>query len=100
MSCIYYVMDYRNTTQISKTRELVQKEQTYDELSMDMSDMRLATNNVICEAVGCFSKAAIKLAARVGSAGTISLFLCQECKSKFRTESSDEDVMSNRHIRE
>lgn len=86
------MMDDRNTTQISKTRELVQKEQTYDEPIINKSDTR-TTNDVICEAVGCFSKAAIKLPVRVGTAGTITLFLCEECKSKFRTQSSDEDVV-------
>jgi hypothetical protein len=32
-----------------------------------------------------------KLEVRVGTAGTIALSLCEECKSKFMTESSDED---------
>lgn len=86
-------MDDRNTTQISKTRELVQKEQPYYEPIRNKSDTRLNTNSVICEAAGCFSKAAIKLPVRVGTAGTITLFLCEECKSKFRTRSSDEDVV-------
>ena len=86
-------MDYRNTTQISKTRELVQKEQTYDELITNMSETGLAINSITCEAVGCFSKATIKLEVRVGTAGTIALFLCEECKSKFMTESSDEDLV-------
>lgn len=88
-------MDYRNTTQISKTRELVQKEQVYDELSMNKSDTRLATN-AICKAVGCFSKAVIKLVVRVGPAGTIVLFLCEACKIKFRAEASGEDVVYQR----
>src|SRR5438552_15179584 len=83
------MMDDRNTTQINKTRELVQKEQTYDEPIINKSNTRLA-NYAICESVGCFSKAAIKLEVRVGTAGTIALFLCEECISKFRSESSDE----------
>lgn len=86
------MMDDRNTTQISKTIELVQKEQVHDELSMNKSDTRLATNDVICEAAGCFSKAAIKLPVRVGTSGTIALFLCEKCKSKFRTESDEDEV--------
>ena len=86
------MMDYRNTTQISKGRELVQKEQTYNEASMNKSETGLATNSITCEAVGCFSKAAIKLEVRVGTAGTIALFLCEECKSKFMTESDKDEV--------
>jgi hypothetical protein len=60
--------------------------------TMNKNDSEFVINTVICEAVGCFSKAAIKLPVRVGTAGTIALFLCEECKSKFMTESDEDEV--------
>ncbi len=51
---------------------------------MNDSNLIPETNNsVICEAVGCYAKATTKVAARLGSEGTIVLFLCDTCKPKF-----------------
>ena len=39
-------------------------------------------NSIVCEAIGCYSKATNKITLSVGYKGTISLFLCTNCKSK------------------
>jgi hypothetical protein len=46
-------------------------------------------NNPICEFVGCYSEATNKIAVKVGSKGTIFLFLCDNCKPKFCTDQAD-----------
>ena len=43
-------------------------------------------NNIICEAVNCFSPAQVQIEVKVGQAGSISLFLCNDCVCKFRDE--------------
>lgn len=43
-------------------------------------------NNIVCEAVGCYSKADIEVHIKVGSKGTIPVFLCVECRSKFHLD--------------
>jgi hypothetical protein len=44
-------------------------------------------NGVICEAIGCISKAINKIAVKVAPDGrSIFLFLCDDCKSKFCTD--------------
>ena len=49
-----------------------------------LSNLSPETNNsVICEAVGCSAKATTKVTTRLGSEGTIFLFLCDNCKPKF-----------------
>ena len=48
-------------------------------------------NNTVCEALGCYSKATNKIAVKVGSKGTIFLFLCDNCKTKFYS-TSHQDV--------
>jgi hypothetical protein len=40
-------------------------------------------NNIICEAAGCFEKATNVIPVRVGQKGSIVLYLCQNCQSKF-----------------
>lgn len=51
---------------------------------MNDSNMTYEGNNtVICEAVGCHARATTKIGARVGSEGTVFLFLCDTCKPKF-----------------
>lgn len=40
--------------------------------------------NSICEAVGCFARATNNIAVKVGTLGVISLFLCNDCISKFQ----------------
>jgi len=40
-------------------------------------------NDFTCEGFGCYAKATTKVAARVGSKGTMFLFLCDSCKPKF-----------------
>lgn len=41
------------------------------------------SNRVSCEAVGCGANATTKVTTRLGSDGTIFLFLCDNCKPKF-----------------
>ena len=43
-------------------------------------------NKDICECADCYSKATITIAVEVGSLGVISLFLCQNCVSKFQDD--------------
>jgi hypothetical protein len=40
-------------------------------------------DNCMCEAVGCFEKAAVDIAAKVGEQKKITLTLCQQCVKKF-----------------
>jgi hypothetical protein len=40
-------------------------------------------NNIICEAASCCEKATIVVPVRVGQKGSIALYLCQKCQSKF-----------------
>ena len=40
-------------------------------------------NNDICEAVGCFAKATIGIALKVGQQEVIPLRLCKDCVNKF-----------------
>jgi hypothetical protein len=47
-------------------------------------------NNIICDAYGCFEKAATKIDVRVGKLGSISLDLCIECVKKFQENSLTE----------
>ncbi len=49
---------------------------------MDNKLLDCQVNN-ICEAFGCFEKAATKIKVRVGQLGTISLVLCTACVKKF-----------------
>jgi hypothetical protein len=46
-------------------------------------------NNGICEAVGCFAKAKVTVAVKVGSKGWISLLLCENCKPRFSTDDTN-----------
>lgn len=43
-------------------------------------------NNSLCEVVGCYSKADTNIAVHVGSQGTITLLLCNNCVPKFDTD--------------
>jgi hypothetical protein len=52
---------------------------------MDNKLLDCQVNN-ICEAFGCFEKAATKIKVRVGHLGLISLDLCTDCTRKFDTE--------------
>jgi Rieske Fe-S protein len=51
--------------------------------------------NNICEHVGCDSKATLKMLVKVGKTGTISLFLCDSCKSRFSPHKVDLKSVSN-----
>ena len=44
----------------------------------------------VCEAVGCNSKAKIKLTLRVGLKGRIPVFVCESCVSKFSANRDNE----------
>jgi hypothetical protein len=52
-------------------------------------------NNIICEALGCYSKANNKIAVEVGSKGTIFLCLCDNCKPKFYS-ASHQDIKESK----
>jgi len=43
-------------------------------------------NNIICEAVDCFSSAQVQIEVKVGQAGSVSLSLCNDCVRKFSDE--------------
>ena len=42
-----------------------------------------STGEISCEALGCDSQAKVNLVVKVGDRGSISLSLCQTCKTKF-----------------
>ena len=46
-------------------------------------------NNGICEASGCFAKAKVTVAVKVGSKGRIFLLLCENCKPRFSTDDAN-----------
>jgi hypothetical protein len=50
----------------------------------------IGLSNNVCEAVGCNSKAKIKLTLRVGLKGRIPVFVCENCVSKFSANGSNE----------
>jgi hypothetical protein len=52
-------------------------------MSNNIRSSEVNNDNTVCEALGCYSKAINKIAAKVGSKGTIFLFLCDNCKTKF-----------------
>lgn len=41
-------------------------------------------NNEICNSLGCFNKAAIRIVIPVGSQ-SLTIFVCENCKPKFET---------------
>ena len=43
-------------------------------------------NNIICEAVNCFSPVQVQIEVKVSQAGSISLSLCIDCVRKFSDE--------------
>lgn len=47
---------------------------------------KLNIKSTICEASGCSAYATIEVNIPVGDLGTINLFLCENCKSKFSVE--------------
>jgi hypothetical protein len=51
-----------------------------------MVKIRLASevnNLAVCEAFGCYSKAAEEIRVKVGQLGFIKLLVCSKCKAKF-----------------
>ncbi|MFZ0514817.1 MAG: hypothetical protein WAM14_24660 [Candidatus Nitrosopolaris sp.] len=44
----------------------------------------------VCEAVGCYSTAKIKLYLRVGRKGILHVFVCESCVPKFSTTRNSE----------
>jgi hypothetical protein len=46
----------------------------------------LLSDNVICEAAGCFEKATIDIEVRVGQGEKITLNLCKDCVKKFKNK--------------
>lgn len=43
-------------------------------------------NDSVCEALGCSYKATDKITVKIGTKGTISLFLCRNCILRFPVE--------------
>jgi hypothetical protein len=56
---------------------------------MSNNTMSSDVNNDICEAVGCFAKAKVTVAVKVGSKGRIFLLLCENCKPRFSTDDAN-----------
>ena len=50
----------------------------------------------ICEGLGCDAKVTSKVAVKVGATGTIFLFLCDNCKSRFSSPESDWDSIGGK----
>ena len=50
-----------------------------------MKNNSIPHNNGPCESIGCDSNLTEKIPIKVGDKGTIFLFLCKNCKSKFST---------------
>jgi hypothetical protein len=64
----------------------------------DQRGMEYRVNNSICEAVGCFEKAATTIIVRVGRLGSISLDLCTDCMKKFDNGNTPEKEDSKQRI--
>jgi hypothetical protein len=55
-------------------------------------------NNIVCEAIGCYSKATNTIELKIGSNRTVSLLLCSECRSKLRLSKRTRTAISqHRH---
>jgi hypothetical protein len=58
-----------------------------------------ANNGIVCEAIGCYSKATDRIVLNIGSEITISLFLCTNCKSKLRLgETAENEILEQRNL--
>ena len=55
-----------------------------------MKNNSIPHNNGPCESIGCDSNLTEKIPIKVGDKGTIFLFLCKNCKSKF---SANDDLV-------
>jgi hypothetical protein len=55
----------------------------------------LVFNNSMCEAVGCFEKATIEIAVKVGEHRTINLLLCKNCVPKFEEDNNSHFTISS-----
>jgi hypothetical protein len=51
-------------------------------MDMTKSNVQSAINNNVCDGYGCYSRAISKLSVKVGAKRTISLSLCETCKTK------------------
>ena len=58
------------------------------DISQDNSDLETNNRNV-CEYFDCFNKAILTIEVQVGVLGIITLFLCQNCLSKFQDDRND-----------
>ena len=47
-------------------------------------------NEVVCEAVGCQSKANVEVRLKVGAKRILPLFFCDNCKRKFFASNHDD----------
>ena len=59
------------------------------QIQMSSNNITSDLNNAICEADGCFAKAKVSVAVKVGSKGTISLLLCENCRPRFSTDDTN-----------
>jgi hypothetical protein len=64
---------------------------------MDNKLLDCQVNN-ICEAVGCFKKATIKINVKAGQLGSFPLDLCIECVKKFRQDIPREEELKQKII--
>lgn len=49
-------------------------------------------DSIVCDAIGCYSKATNRIALSVGPKRTISLLLCSNCKEKLHFKSLGNDI--------
>lgn len=41
------------------------------------------SDDIVCEAIGCYSTATNKIVVKVGAKETITIFVCNDCKPRF-----------------
>jgi hypothetical protein len=61
-----------------------------------MNNLQSDNDSAVCDGYGCYSRAKSELAVKVGPKKTISLSLCESCKTKFNeVDRSDAMIQSN-----
>jgi transposase-like protein len=59
---------------LGSMKEVAKKSQTYDQL---------INQRITCNAAGCQEKGSIEIHVKAGKFGTVTLFVCPNCVSKF-----------------
>lgn len=57
---------------------------------MNQNALFTEDNTKTCEAVNCFALVTKKIKVKVGQKGSIHLFLCEKCESKFQEAEPNE----------